>query len=340
MKKKIWVLAAGAAAFIIAGSAGIPAFGGPAKKSPVSAEISSLVHKRTPDPVQEAEAEAEEEEEPETSIDESVTGSYVNETDGDGFMIEEDGTFAAYADFQEKKGKMIGTVRPDGEQWIFSSPALDSGRQTGTFQDREWTIGGKKYTETISIIPNIKIHFRGLYCEEENLLIWCRKMENLEKNGLEVSADLSQVMKPQEISDDIAVHYNDAAAVVRAVNPYEKEVPLSDCLLCYFYTEDTTDTFTFDIDGFSCGEDCYDDLLEKNVDTYEKDRLVYKEHILVLSDFDYAAGEDPGEEEIIDPSGDCDLTLTFEGQTLKSFSYSSPELLNPESGNKTDEEMP
>ena len=120
MKKKIWVLAAGAAAFIIAGSAGIPAFGGPAKKSPVSAEISSLVHKRTPDPVQEAEAEAEEEEEPETSIDESVTGSYVNEADGDGFMIEEDGTFAAYADFQEKKGKMIGTVRRDGEQWIFS----------------------------------------------------------------------------------------------------------------------------------------------------------------------------------------------------------------------------
>lgn len=343
MKKKIWVLAAGAAAVILAGSAGIPAFGGPAKNPFASAEIRSLVHKRTPDPVQaeetiEAAEEAEEEEEPETMIDASIAGSYVNETDGDGFTIEEDGTFTAYTDFQEKKGKMIGTVLPQGEQWVFTSPVLDKGTQTASFQDREWTIDGKRYTETISSISNVKIHFRGLYCEGENLLIWCRKMENLEKNGLEVSADLNRMMKPQEISEEIAVRYDSAAAAVRAVNPYEKEVPLSDCLLCYFYTEDTTGTFTFDIDGFSCGEDCYDDLLEKNVESYEKDRLVYKEHILVLSDFDYAAGEDTGEEEVIDPSADCDLTLTFEGTALKSFSYASPELLDSDPDEETDAE--
>lgn len=336
MKKKVWILAAGAAAVIIAGSAGIPAFGGAAKNPFASAEIRSLVHKRIPDPVQAAEAE--EEEESENIIDASVTGSYVNETDGDGFTIEEDGSFAAYADFQEKKGKMIGRVLPQGEQWIFSSPVLDKGSLTGTFQDREWTVDGKKYTETYSGRPNIKIHFRGLYCNGENLLIWCRRMDNLEKNGLEVSADLDQVMEPQEISDDIAVRFNDAAAVVRAVNPYEKEAPLSDCLLCYFYTEDTTGTFTFDIDGFCCGEDCYDDLLEQNVSTYEKDRLVYKEHILVLSDFDYAADEGLQGEDFIDLSGDCDLTLNFEGTALKSFSYLSTELVNNDSAKETDGE--
>ena len=81
-----------------------------------------------------------------------------------------------------------------------------------------------------------------------------------------------------------------------------------------------------------------DKLLEKNVYKYEKDRLVYKEFLLTLSDFDFVAGEDPRGEKLLEADGDCDLTFCFDGSVLKSFSYTSPRLLYSGLDSNVDEE--
>lgn len=323
MNKKLWFAAAAAIAVCIAGSGGISVFGGAAKKTFLSSKVSPVVTEQKTEPVE----EAEEKEENVTVIDLSMTGAYKNADAGDGYKIFEDGTFIAYTDFEEQKGKFIGTVLPEGGEWVFTSPVFDQGKVTGTYEDKVWTIDGKAYTETFSSIEVTGLHFRGLYANGKSLFIWGRSMQNLEKNDLECTADLTQVMQPREISDEITVTFDGAEAKVRAINPYEKQAPLSDCLICCFYTEDTTGTFSYEIDGHACGEECFDQLLEQDVYSYEKDRLVYKEYIAILSDFDFESGEDARGEKILNPSGDCNLTFNFDGAALKSFCYTSSEML-------------
>ena len=233
---------------------------------------------------------------------------------------------------------MIGTVLPDGDQWVFSSPGLDKGQVYGTYKDDEWIIDGKQYPYTFASVEMVPLHFRGLYADNKSLFIWGKKMENLKKEGLKCTADLEQKIPSLKVTDEIDISFKKGKAKVRAINPYENEAPLSDCIICSFYTEDTTGTFTFESDGFACGDDCFDKLLEKNVYKYEKDRLVYKEFLLTLSDFDFVAGEDPRGEKLLEADGDCDLTFCFDGSVLKSFSYTSPRLLYSGLDSNVDEE--
>ena len=73
-------------------------------------------------------SKADQEDEEVIVVDSSMAGSYINETQGDGYKINEDGTFTAYKDFKNKKGKMIGTVLPEGSQWIFLLLSWTMGR--------------------------------------------------------------------------------------------------------------------------------------------------------------------------------------------------------------------
>lgn len=334
MKKKVLYVAAALLAVCIAGAGGISAFGEAAKNTAPAAVVNAVISDHANEAVQEAEEEGKDV----VVVDFDLTGSFKNEADGDGYKIYEDGTFTAYRDFENKKGKMIGTVLPDGDKWVFTSPGLDKGQVYGTYKDDEWIIDGKQYPYTFASVEMVPLHFRGLYADNKSLFIWGKKMENLKKEGLKCTADLEQKIPSLKVTDEIDISFKKGKAKVRAINPYENEAPLSDCIICSFYTEDTTGTFTFESDGFACGDDCFDKLLEKNVYKYEKDRLVYKEFLLTLSDFDFVAGEDPRGEKLLEADGDCDLTFCFDGSVLKSFSYTSPRLLYSGLDSNVDEE--
>ena len=323
MKKKFWNSIAAVAAVCITASAAISAYGYSVNGTTGLNGAADVVDEQAPGSVR----NADEDEGDVTVIDTAMAGCFVNEAQGDGYRISEDGTFTSYADFEEKKGKTIGIVIPKDGEWIFSSPVFDQGSLTATFTDSKWVIGGKTYTETFNYVSGVSIHFRGIYADGKSSLIWCRQMKNLEKEGFTCSEDLTRMMKPQEISGDIKVTVKKAEATVRAINPYENSAPLSDCLICSFYTEDTKGIFRFESDGAYCGQDCFDKLLEKDVYVYEKDRLVYKEYLMVFHDFDYKAGDDSRGEKVLNPTGECDLTFCFDGSRLKSFCYTSPALL-------------
>jgi outer membrane protein OmpA-like peptidoglycan-associated protein len=334
MKKKVLYVAAALLAVCIAGAGGISAFGEAAKNTAPAAVVNAVISDHANEAVQEAEEEGKDV----VVVDFDLTGSFKNEADGDGYKIYEDGTFTAYRDFENKKGKMIGTVLPDGDKWVFTSPGLDKGQVYGTYKDDEWIIDGKQYPYTFASVEMVPLHFRGLYANNKSLLIWGKKMENLEKEGLKCTADLDQKIPSLKVTDEIEISFKRGKAKVRAINPYENEASLSDCIICSFYTEDTTGTFTFESDGVACGDDCFDKLLENDVYKYEKDRLVYKEFLLTLSDFDFVSGEDPRGKKLLEADGDCDLTFCFDGSVLKSFAYTSPRLLYSGLDSNVDEE--
>ena len=129
MKKKVLYVAAALLAVCIAGAGGISAFGEAAKNTAPAAVVNAVISDHANEAVQEAEEEGKDV----VVVDFDLTGSFKNEADGDGYKIYEDGTFTAYRDFENKKGKMIGTVLPDGDKWVFTSPGLDKGQVYGTY---------------------------------------------------------------------------------------------------------------------------------------------------------------------------------------------------------------
>ena len=324
MKKKLWcAVSVAAVCFTVIGS--VSAFG---KNVDIVSHFRSHTKSAVVDSAEsKTVSKADQEDEEVIVVDSSMAGSYINETQGDGYKINEDGTFTAYKDFKNKKGKMIGTVLPEGSQWIFSSPVMDNGQVIGTYKDGEWVIDGKTYTYTFGGLSLPSLHFYDIYVNNKSLVLWGKKMKKLEEKGLKCTADLDQKIKSLEVTDEITVTSGKAVAKVRAINPYENEAPLSDCLICSFYSDDTTGTFGFESDGFKCGDDCYDNLLQSSVYIYEKDRLVYKDYIFTLSDVEYHSGDDSRGEKILNVTGDVDITFCFDGSILKSFSFTDPKLL-------------
>ncbi len=267
-------------------------------------------------------------------LDSKVTGYFSNDEDGDGFYIKDDGTFTGYKDFEKKKGKIFGTVLPEGDHYVFTSPGLEKGQVTGTFEEggltsrsTQWTIDGKIYLDDYGPIEVTPLHFYDIYCSNKILDIWGKSMTNLKEKKLKCSEDMDRTLKSMEVSDEIKVTSGWSSAYVRVINPYENEVPLSDCLVCSFYTEDKKGKFRFESDGPKCGDDCYDDLLQTNVYIYEKERLVYKEYIMALSEIEFAGDSDRKGKKLVDVSNNVELTFCFDGSKLKSFSFTDPGLL-------------
>ena len=156
MKKKLWcAVSVAAVCFTVIGS--VSAFG---KNVDIVSHFRSHTKSAVVDSAEsKTVSKADQEDEEVIVVDSSMAGSYINETQGDGYKINEDGTFTAYKDFKNKKGKMIGTVLPEGSQWIFSSPVMDNGQVIGTYKDGEWVIDGKTYTYTFGGLSLPSLHF-------------------------------------------------------------------------------------------------------------------------------------------------------------------------------------
>lgn len=255
------------------------------------------------------------------------TGSFVCKENGEEIYLNKDNTFFAFQDFENKKGKLIGTYEQDGYQWIFRSPVFENAYMTATFDGNQWIIDGNVYRSDL-YIPTVFNLFMGIYIkgEEENIL--GKKMKNLEELGFGCGA-LSEnpTVAPGDVTDELTVVYKKKSlASVRAINPYESEVPLSECMVCSFYTEDPDGTFQLNSNGDGCGQENYGTLLTTRVYEYTPGRLVYKRYIMPA--FDYMSDMVGGvAKPTLSPSGDCDITLIFNGERLVSFRFEYPDLV-------------
>lgn len=251
------------------------------------------------------------------------TGSYSSESTGDGLQINSDGTFVAYKDFENKSGKVIGTYDREGYQWIFTSPGLEGGSKTGTFDGHCWYFEGKEYsydTDAISFNGGIVIFNHGIFISGEETKLLGARVESLEEFAFGTPVDYKNMTLAPGAFMEMDVAYGDASAKIQAINPYENEAPLAECVICSFYTEDTSGVFQLDRDGNTCGVNNHDDLLEFGVYEYTNEKLVYKTYMLLPFDFAISAN-DPKGKKVIDLSGDVDLTLMYDKMTLKSFRY-------------------
>ncbi len=173
----------------------------------------------------------------------------------------------------------------------------------------------------------IKPYF-GIGMEDTGLTVLGNTLNAMEKAGLAADQDLTTtVLKSQEIKKDIVLHYKDAALTVAAVNPYENEAPLGDCVIVGASSEDTTGIFTMDSSDHMCGKATYDEMTFDGV--YEKtdNKLVYKTFSLrpMVMSFDLGS-EDPKGEQILEVNGDTDLILDFENGIMHRFTYLLPDL--------------
>ena len=258
-----------------------------------------------------------------------LTGAYVCAETGEGYYFNDNNTFFAYRDFSNEKGKLIGTYERDGYQWALWSPAFEGGNKTASFDGRRWIVDGAVYEPKIYIPPLSSMISAGIYIEDEIGIILGKKLGNLEETGFSCEAlGEKTLIAPGAVTADLrAVYKGKAEAFVRAINPYENEAPLSECMVCSFYTEDTSGIFQLNRHGDGCGSENYSELLNTNVYDYSPERLVYKEFVLPAFDFLMSSGEDDYGEVLLLPQGNCDVTMVFNGETLCSFRFEYSDLL-------------
>ena len=244
------------------------------------------------------------------------TGDYYNEQNGAGIVINSDGTFAIYEDFENKKGKLIGTYERVGCEWLFTSPIWEGENVSGSYDGRVWSLEGEVYVKSrgvnlssISFDPLFQFYVKG-----ENIFILGEKVSELRKSGFTINMDIDSINVMSGKLIEMSIIYDEAIAEIKVINPYENDVLLSECIVCSFFTEDTTGVYT--INEEACGVENRDTLLDYDVYEYTKNKLVYKEHLMlpVNINTDFSKGE-----QIIDVTGNADVTYNFEGMILKSF---------------------
>ena len=219
-----------------------------------------------------------------------------------------------------------------------SAPAAES--QTGannsitaTFTTEGTTYDSEPIPESTQSIegtlpPSMKVRpMFGLYMNEKNAAIFGLRMKRMEEEGLKTDLDLENtVLKAGEVKRDIVLHHKDAQLVVAAVNPYENEATLADCIVCSVSSQDKSGVFSMDSDYQYCGQASYDDLTYRDVYQKTENKLVYKTWVLTPVDMEFSLEPDSKGDKILDPSGDCELTLDFENGVLTRFTYVLPDI--------------
>lgn len=267
-----------------------------------------------------------------------IQGSYSNEEIGDGIMIMNDNTFIAYKDFNNKKGKIIGTYERAGYAWKFISPGLEEGYRIGTFDGKQWFFDGDYYERTFtnSITPAVSFGVSGIYVDEKPIYVLECRVKNLSELGFTSDVDLEQTyLESGNVSKSIRFKYGSTWADLKVINTFENSAPLSECTVISFYTEDTTGTFALNSEGDTCGQELYDDLLDFDVYKYEPERLVYKKLAWTALDFEVTGADDPKGEQIIKLNQTYDLIYTFDGEVLTSFCYENSDYANGGLGGNT-----
>ena len=169
--------------------------------------------------------------------------------------------------------------------------------------------------------------FFGIQMEDNSLSVLGATLNEMKEAGLTADQDLTTtVLKSQEKKKNIELRYKDAALTVAAVNPYENEAPLADCIIVSVSSEDTTGIFAMDSSDHMCGKATYDDMTYDNI--YEKtdDKLVYKTFVLLPMRLPHFGSDDPKGDRILEADGDTDLILDFRDGILHRFTFQLPEL--------------
>lgn len=260
-----------------------------------------------------------------------ILGNYTSEKNGDGITVMNANTFVAYKDFAGKKGKIVGSYERVGYTWEFISPGFEEGKITGTFDGEQWVFDGDSYERSFanSITPAVSSGISGIYSGDKLVQVLECRVKNLSELGFATNVDLEQTyVESGSVTKSIRFIYEDTWADIKAINTFENTVPLSECTVYSFYTEDTTGTLALNSRGDTCGQELYDSLLNTDVYEYTPERLVYKKHVMTAFEFETAKEDDPKGKNIIDLTGAYDLVLTFNGEVLTSFCYVNSDYAN------------
>lgn len=257
----------------------------------------------------------------------SWVGTFKCEEIGDGIIISDDGSFMAYQDMENQTGKILGTYESVGDQWIFTSPGLLGGSQMGTFDGKNWCFGGDVYKPGFSSVTlgSLLPKRFGIYLNGTEKSVMGATISDLLNMGFKAGTDIANISVIPGGIMEMDVTYENATAQIKAVNVFEREVPLKDCRVCGFYTHDTNSIFQLDSEGDSCGQNNHDKLLDTDVYEYTQDKLVYKKYLLLP--FYLGVTDESFGKQVIELDGHVDLTLRYNELQLAAFSFEFPDIL-------------
>ncbi len=166
--------------------------------------------------------------------------------------------------------------------------------------------------------------------EETTTFFPGKSIQELLDEGYTMSLDSSQLMASCVVSDAFTMQKGSISITVKAVNPWDTTVPLSDCKICYVYTAGAG---VSSADGSQIGVTTYDNIEWYYSPAYEKTDNMLKYKVTASSGvksisslFDLT--DEPGEE-LLDYSScyELELIYNFEDGVLCSYEIQCPELL-------------
>ena len=142
--------------------------------------------------------------------------------------------------------------------------------------------------------------------------------------GFATEADVTAPVGSRIVCEAFEMTKDGVAFSVRAVNPYAQDVPLNDCIVCFFGFDDTTGAVTVE-GGISCGTAKKEDVtaLYRHPFIEEEDHLVYQ---TANPEHDYANAY--GAFVISEDVRTADVLFCFDGDgVLKQIVFLAPYLL-------------
>ena len=142
--------------------------------------------------------------------------------------------------------------------------------------------------------------------------------------GFETDEDVAVPVQSRVVCDEFIMTKEGVPFTVRAVNPYAEEIPLNDCIVCYFGISDTTGIVTIDGD-ISCGSTVRDEVVARYSDPLTE-RETYVVYQTQNPERDY--GTEYGNFVISEDVQTCDVLFRFdEGGVLSETVFLAPYLL-------------
>ena len=318
MKKSLKLMVCAALSVVLCA---VPLLSAPAAGQPYGASVAAV-----------SETDTEEED----LIPAAALGYFEIEGENKGLYVRSDGTYETYSDWENKAGKGLGTFYHDGTHWYFLSIINGSAPVIASFDEskRTWTLGGTVYTHSSKTVPisGFALNLREIYQINGNKtetlrLMGCSLGGAVSDLDLQTEEDLEEItVAPGELTDPLTFRLGSAACQLTAINIYTEDVPLSDCIICGFSTEDTKGVYAMDNNGNTCGSKCFDSMLDDDVYYYTQNCLVYKEYIVPATSY-YFAATMTGREQALSIDCSADLIMNFDDDgVMTSFSYVYPNL--------------
>lgn len=153
--------------------------------------------------------------------------------------------------------------------------------------------------------------------------------EDLLEGGFHTDMDLSQTVPSCRITEEFGIYFGDAEMKIKVINPYENEIPISNCYVCSYLIEDASGTIQSK-EGFQCGVTTMEEVEDYYAGPYKQssNTLVYKgNEIVKIRRAPIMAGKRMVDTYDENDNGEIEITYEFQSGILKAFTIIRPLLL-------------